>query len=82
MFIKFIHERARAFLQLVEKFYQQKGESGSRVKPKMLQIDPTRVKEDIEDRLRTEEDSVNWLRDKMKQSMELTSTMTGESKFF
>ena len=48
----------------------------------MLQIDPTRVKEDIEDRLRTEEDSVNWLRDKMKQSMELTSTMTGESKFF
>ena len=43
----------------------------------MLQIDPTRVKEDVEDRLRTEEESVNWLRDKMKQSMELTTTMTG-----
>merc|ERR1712012_912934 len=42
----------------------------------MLQIDPTRVKEDVEDRLRIEEDSVNWLRDKMKQSQELTSTMT------
>ena len=47
----------------------------------MLQIDPTRVKEDIEDRLRTEEESVNWLRDKMKQSMELTITMTGKSNF-
>ena len=47
----------------------------------MLQIDPTRVKEDVEDRLRTEEESVNWLRDKMKQSMELTTTMTGRSIF-
>ena len=49
---------------------------------KMLQIDPTRVKEDVEDRLRTEEESVNWLRDKMKQSMELTTTMTGRSIFW
>ena len=76
---EFIHERAR-----VSKFCdKQKGESGRvleefDLEEIMLQIDPTRVKEDVEDRLRVEEESVNWLRDKMKQSQELTSTMTGE----
>ena len=39
-------------------------------------MEASRVREDIEDRLRTEEESVQWLSEKIGQSSELTSTMT------
>ena len=39
--------------------------------------DPTEAKLDVEHRLQVEEDSVAWLAEKIKQSADLTTTMTG-----
>jgi len=39
-------------------------------------MDSTKVREEVEDRLRIEEESVAWLTEKIKQSSDLTSTMT------
>ena len=39
-------------------------------------MDSTKVREEVEDRLRIEEESVAWLTGKIKQSSDLTSTMT------
>ena len=39
-------------------------------------MDSTKVREEVEDRLRVEEESVAWLTEKIKQSSDLTSTMT------
>jgi exocyst complex protein 7 len=43
----------------------------------MLSVDPTEAKLEVERRLQIEEESVEWLADKIRQSTELTSTMTG-----
>ena len=39
-------------------------------------MDSTKVREEVEERLRIEEESVAWLTEKIKQSSDLTSTMT------
>lgn len=39
-------------------------------------MDARQVREEVEERLRVEQESVAWLTEKMKQSSELTSTMT------
>ena len=39
-------------------------------------MDSTKVREEVEDRLRVEEESVAWLTEKIKHSSDLTSTMT------